>query len=49
MWHDEVTGKDMFRVDIIPHWSKDGERTLLAEGVLDCAITDPFIIPAIFA
>ena len=49
VWHDETTGKDMFRVDIVPHWSADGERTLLAEGILDCTITDPFIVPAVFA
>jgi hypothetical protein len=49
VWHDEVKECDMFRVEVIPHWSDDGKRTLLAEGVLNHKIDDPFVIPAVFA
>jgi len=49
VWHDEVRERDMFRVEVIPHWDSHGDITLLAEGVLDCKIDDPFIVPAVFA
>jgi len=39
-----------FRVVMLPHWSKDGPATVLAEGILDCEIAeDAFIVPALFA
>lgn len=39
-----------FRVVMLPHWSKDGPATVLAEGILNCEIAeDAFIVPALFA
>lgn len=49
VWHDAVKERDMFRVEIIPHWSSGGKITLLAEGILDHRIDDPYIVPAVFA
>ena len=44
-------GKDMFKVFLTPHWqdSSVGEDVLLAEGILDHKIDDPFVVPALFA
>lgn len=49
VWHNEQTGKDMFRVCMDAWENSGGERTVLAEGILDARITDPFIVPAMFA
>lgn len=49
VYHNTDKGVDMFRVVLAPHWSDGGKETLLAEGILDHRIDDPFIIPALFA
>lgn len=49
VWHNRETGKDMFKVYLIPHWHDSGDTVLLAEGILNHKITDPFIVPSIFA
>lgn len=49
VWHNRETGKDMFKVLLIPHWQDSGQSVLLAEGILDHRIEDPFIVPSIFA
>lgn len=40
---------DMFRVMLTPHWSDSGKEVVLAEGILDHRIEDPFVVPALFA
>lgn len=49
VYHDEESGNDRFRVQIIPWMQSGGEVTTLAEGILDAKITDPFVVPAVFA
>lgn len=49
VWYDRHKEQDRFAVYIIPHWQDDGTRKLIAEGVLDHSIEEPFIIPAVFA
>ena len=49
VWYDEKLDADRFRVKIIPHWHDSGGEVILAEGILDHEITDPFVVPAVFA
>lgn len=49
VYHDHATGKDMFKVWILPHWEDSGNGVLLAEGILDHRIEDAFVVPALFA
>jgi hypothetical protein len=47
-----MDGEDFqqFRVVMLPHWSREGPATVLAEGILNCEIAeDAFIVPALFA
>lgn len=48
VYHDDK-GRDMFVVQMKPWMNGDGEHTILAEGILNATITNPFIVPAIFA
>ena len=48
-YYDHATEKDMFRVWLYPHWQDSGGGVLLAEGILNHKIDDPFIVPALFA
>lgn len=47
-WYDEHRKRDMFVVELLPHWDSDGETKRIAEGILDHSIDDPFI-PALIA
>jgi hypothetical protein len=49
VYYDEKTGRDMFLVQMTPWMNSDGVITTLAEGILDARITDPYIVPAMFA
>lgn len=49
VWHDRVKEQDRFAVWVIPHWQDSGPPKLIAEGVLDHSIEEPFIVPAVFA
>ncbi len=49
VWYDHNKECDRFRVWIESWMNSGGERTLLAEGILDANITDPFIVPSLFA
>lgn len=49
VYYDHATGKDMFKVWLFPHWQDSGNGVLLAEGILDHRIEDPFVVPALFA
>lgn len=49
VYHDHENGKDMFHVWLFPHWQDSGGGVLLAEGILDYRIEDPFVVPALFA
>ena len=49
VWYDAEKKQDRFAVWIIPHWHDSGGPKLIAEGVLDYSIEEPFIIPAVFA
>lgn len=51
VWYDHVQECDRFETYIVPHWkdSGSGKRVLLASGILNHEITDPFIVPSIFA
>lgn len=48
VYHDDK-GRDMFIVTMEPWMNGDGVITTLAEGILDARITDPYIVPAMFA
>lgn len=47
-WNHEK-GCDCFRVWLVPHWQDAGKDILLAEGILNHKIEDPFVVPAVFA
>jgi len=49
IYHNDEKGRDMFVVTMEPWMNGDGEITILAEGILDARITDPYIVPAMFA
>jgi hypothetical protein len=49
VWYDEIRERDMFRVEIIPHWQDHGKTTLIAEGVLNHEIDEAYLVPAVFA
>ena len=49
VWYDREKQQDRFSVWVIPHWQESGVEKLIAEGVLDHSIEEPFIIPAVFA
>lgn len=43
-------GRESFVVTMCPHWSKSGQNTVLAEGLLNSEIAgDAFVVPALFA
>lgn len=46
--YDEETDRDMFVVSLVPWGSSGGGRRIIAEGVLDSSIEEPFI-PALIA
>lgn len=48
VYWDEDAKRNMFNVYLIPWGSSDGKRKLIAEGILDSAIDDPYI-PALIA
>jgi len=48
VYHDDK-GRDRFVVTMEPWMNGDGGITVLAEGILNATITDPFIVPAVFA
>ena len=48
IFYDEETGRDKFYVRLKPWGMLTGESRVIAEGVLDSSITDPFI-PALIA
>ena len=49
VWYDTIKEVDRFAVWVIPHWHDSGEPKLIAEGVLNHAVEEPFLIPAVFA
>lgn len=49
VWYDSDKEVDMFEVRLIPHWQDSGDSVVLASGILDHRITDPFVVPALFA
>ena len=49
VWYDDVSESDKFEVMLIPHWDDSGTEVLLAEGILNHKIEEPYIVPAIFA
>ena len=54
VWYNATKDCDMFKVVLIPHWDDDGGGyhcggVVLAEGILDHRIADPFVVPALFA
>lgn len=40
---------DCFAVYLTPHWNDSGRDVLLAEGILNHKIENPFVVPALFA
>lgn len=48
IWYDEDKEQNMFCVRLIPWGSSGGESRVIAEGILDSSIEDPFI-PALIA
>lgn len=48
VWYDKTGKRDMFVVELMPHWNSSGEPKRIAEGILDYSIEDPFI-PALIA
>jgi len=48
IYWDEDKQKNMFHVRLIPWHGSGGESRLIAEGILDVSIEDPFI-PALIA
>lgn len=49
VWYDKEKECDRFRVEITPHWNDSGKDIVLAEGILDHRIDDPFVVPTLFA
>ena len=49
VWYNREKEHDCFQVWLVPHWQDAGTDVLLAEGILNHEIKDPFIIPAVFA
>lgn len=49
IWYDRARERDRFAVWVIPHWHESGPPKLIAEGVMDYNVEEPFIIPAVFA
>lgn len=50
VWYDEDKKCDRFRVSMIPWKNSETSKWItLAEGILDADITDPFLVPALFA
>lgn len=49
VWYDRDRDCDMFMVELIPHWHDSGQSLVLAEGILNHKIEDPYIVPALIA